>query len=239
MASSLSSTPASSAVGQVGALPASAPDAHAPFTNTPPLAQPDPLPPALQAWWNLDAVQRMFRDAVGRFLTLNKQIKEQREQLHNFHTACSTSAGFQRLPKALAHDVVRRIKLPATKDVNFFNEERAAIQKIEAKAAKGIYDQLIGARNRLLTELTRQVDVTTFVAEEVRLQRIEIDRYATWIQVQFPRQIRIAVDHEDASAGGGDAMDIEAPQDLSRTIATSSHPTMPPTTSTSNCTPVY
>lgn len=132
----------------------------------------------LHAYVNLPVVQSLYRDAVGRFLTLNKQIREQRRQLSKFRTRCNKNSDTIDLPRSLAIVIDTRVQLPATKDPSFFAVERKALKAIEQTATKAVYDQIVAARTRHITELTKQVDSSAFISEEVQRHRIDIDKFA-------------------------------------------------------------
>jgi len=168
-----------------------------------PIIPPEPpLQPLVRAYVDLPVVQSLYRDAVGRFLTLHKQIREQRHQLSKFRIRCTKTPDSIELPRSIAIVIETRVQFPATKDPSFFAAERKALKAIEQTTTAAVYEQVVAARTRLIAELLRQADPDAFIAEEVQRHRSDIDKFALEVA---PRFLGIVSNHAPAAAAAAAA----------------------------------
>lgn len=176
--------------------PSATPALGQPRASAPTIPPEPPLQPLVRAYVDLPVVQSLYRDAVGRFLTLHKQIREQRHQLSKFRIRCTKIPDSIELPRSIAIVIETRVQFPATKDPSFFAAERKALKAIEQTTTAAVYDQVVAARTRLIAELLRQADPDAFIAEEVQRHRSDIDKFALEVA---PRFLGIASNHAPAA----------------------------------------
>ena len=186
-----------------GPAPANSPNTYTNITNTSLLPVNTPSSTSstiLQQFLTHNSTQKAIHNAVGHFLSLRKEIKEQERSFQRTKAACADG----RLPKSLSFDVVTRIQLPKVNsdDPLFFASHIAAIRKHQQTAIEGISKELLAIKEKTLTHLQQQAELPKFIQNENALFHTFVkdfaQRYSTKSGTpitEFP--ITSALDHFD------------------------------------------
>jgi hypothetical protein len=116
----------------------------------------------LQTFLAQPAVEHHLHSAVGRFLSARKLLRDQETSLSKLTAACNSSG----LPKSMRLDIVSRTKLPTVEGLpEFFNDDIAALRKIEKDASAQVAKALITAKQRHVDHLKEAVNLNKFVLD--------------------------------------------------------------------------
>ena len=126
---------------------------------------------------------QLYRDAVGTYLTMQKDHADAKKELNSFKATCNRDPPQVSLPRSIPLDITKRVHFKAVDDSpDFYSKYMQQLQQLEHDMRKQIYEIMIAAKEQHLEHLRIHLIPITFIQLQMKKYLKHVETYAARIE---------------------------------------------------------